>query len=86
MFRPEFRISLDGLKTAESLKLMTFAPKFTCEQIEAATRENNCGVGAEIGMLANSENGLSNISAKVMADRLGNRTQSSLQISLEQRF
>lgn len=86
MFRPEFRVPMDGLSGAESLQLFTFAPRLICEQITTDTVEENCGGGAELGVTAQSENGLSNVSAKLMADRLGDRTSSSLQLNLEHRF
>ena len=86
MFRPEFRVPMDGMSGAESLQLFTFAPRLICEQITTDTVEENCGGGAELGVTAQSENGLSNVSAKLMADRLGDRTSSSLQLNLEHRF
>ena len=86
MFRPEFRVPMDGLSGAESLQLFTFAPRLICEQITTDTVEENCGGGAELGVTAQSENGLSNVSAKLMADRLGDRTSSSLQLNLERRL
>jgi hypothetical protein len=57
-----------------------------CEQIKAATTEENCGGGAEVGFSGRSVDGLSSVSAKVMADRIGGSTKSSVQLSLEHRF
>lgn len=86
MLRPEVRVPLDGLSGANSLQVVTFAPRLMCEQIKAATTEENCGGGAEVGFSGRSANGLSSVSAKVMADRIGGATKSSLQLSLEHRF
>jgi hypothetical protein len=86
MLRPEVRVPLDGLSGANSLQVVTFAPRLMCEQIKAATTEENCGGGAEVGFSGRSANGLSSVSAKVMADRIGGVTKSSLQLSLEHRF
>lgn len=86
MFRPEFRVPMDGLSGAESLQLFTFAPRLICEQITTDEVEENCGGGAEVGISAQSAKGLSNVSAKLMADRLGDTTSSSLQLNLEHRF
>ena len=86
MLRPEVRVPLDGLSGANSLQVVTFAPRLMCEQIKAATTEENCGGGAEVGFSGRSANGLSSVSAKVMADRIGGATKSSLQLSLEHKF
>ena len=86
MLRPEVRVPLDGLSGANSLQVVTFAPRLMCEQIKAATTEENCGGGAEVGFSGRSANGLSSVSAKVMADRIGGATKSSLQLSLEHSF
>jgi hypothetical protein len=86
MLRPEVRVPLDALSGANSLQVVTFAPRLMCEQIKAATTEENCGGGAEVGFSGRSANGLSSVSAKVMADRIGGATISSLQLSLEHRF
>ncbi len=86
LFRPEFRIPLDGLQAAQSLSLMTFAPRMICEQAKATTTTTNCGGGAELGIAAHSADGLSNVNAKITADRLGNSTKSGLQFNLEHRF
>jgi hypothetical protein len=48
--------------------------------------EENCGGGAEVGFSGRSVDGLSSVSAKVMADRIGGATKSSLQLNLEHRF
>ncbi len=86
MLRPEVRVPLDGLSGANSLRLVTFAPRLMCEQIKAATTEDNCGGGAEVGFSGRSADGLSSVSAKVLADRIGDSTKSSLQLNLEHRF
>ena len=86
MFRPEFRIPLDGLQASKSLSLLTFAPRMICEQVKATTTTKNCGSGAEFGIAAHSADGLSNVNAKILADRLGNSTKSGLQLNLEHRF
>lgn len=86
MFRPEFRIPLDGLQASKSLSLLTFAPRMICEQVKATTKTKNCGSGAEFGIATHSADGLSNVNAKILADRLGNSTKSGLQLNLEHRF
>lgn len=86
MFRPEFRVPMDGLPSMESLQLLTFAPRLICEQVKTTVTDENCGAGAEIGFTGRSGDGLGTYSAKIGADRLGNRTSSTLQLNLEQRF
>jgi hypothetical protein len=77
---------MDGLSVAKSLQVMTFAPRLMCEQITTTASEENCGGGAEVGFAGNSEDGLSSVSAKISADRIGGSTRSLLQLGLERRF
>lgn len=86
MFRPEFRVPMDGLPSMESLQLLRFAPRLICEKVKTTVTDENCGAGAEIGFTGRSGDGLGTYSAKIGADRLGNRTSSTLQLNLEQRF
>jgi hypothetical protein len=86
LFRPEIRMAMDGLSGAESLQTFIFSPRLICEQTEAVVTEETCGGGAEIGFSGTSADGLSHVSAKVLADRLGDRTNSSLVLNLEHRF
>ena len=86
LFRPEFRVPMDGLSGAQSLQVFTFAPRLSCEQVKATVTEENCGAGAEFGFSGSSLDGLSSVSAKIMADRLGDRTTSSVQLNLQHRF
>jgi Autotransporter beta-domain len=86
LFRPEVRVPMDGLSGAESLQLFTFAPRLICEQVRADVIENDCGAGAEFGFSGNSADGLSIVSAKVMADRVDGSTNSSVQLNLKHRF
>jgi hypothetical protein len=86
MLRSEVRVPMDGLSVAKSLQVMTFAPRLMCEQISTTASEENCGGGAEVGFAGNSEDGLSSVSAKISADRIGGSTRSLLQLGLERRF
>jgi hypothetical protein len=86
MFRPEFRVPVDGLPSLESLQLFTFAPRLICEQIKTTVTEESCGGGVEVGFTGRSGDGLGTYSAKIGADRLGNHTSNTLQLNLEQRF
>jgi hypothetical protein len=86
LFRPEVRVPMDGLSGAESLQLFTFAPRLMCEQVRATVIDNDCGAGAEFGFTGNSVDGLSTLSAKVMADRVDGSINSSVQLNLQHRF
>jgi hypothetical protein len=86
MFRPEIRVPMDGMSGAESLRLFSFAPRLGCEQIKADLAEENCGAGAELGFSGSSTDGLSRVAAKIMADRMGSRSNSSFQVNLQHRF
>jgi hypothetical protein len=86
LFRPEIRMAMDGLSGAESLQTFSFAPRLICEHLVTTVTDEICGGGAEIGFSGTSADGLSHVSAKVLADRLGDRTNSSLVLNLEHRF
>ena len=86
MFRPEFRIPMDGLATSESNVLFSFAPRVMCERAIAATTISDCGSGVELGITSRSSDGLTSLNATIIADRIGNSTRSSLQLNLEHKF
>ena len=86
MFRPEFRVSLDGQKPSESLSTFSFAPRVMCERVQVASTTNNCGFGAELGFTSSTQDGLTSVTAAIVADRIGNSTRSSLQLNLEHKF
>ena len=86
IFRPEFRVPLDGLSGADSKQLVTFAPRLICVQTKTTVTEKDCGGGAELGFIGHFGDGLSMISAKISADRVRDNTRSSLQLNLEHRF
>ena len=86
MFRPEFRIPMDGLATSESNVLFSFAPRVMCERAIAATTISDCGSGVELGITSSSSDGLTSLNATIIADRIGNSTRSSLQLNLDRKF
>ncbi len=86
MFRPEFRVPMDGLAASESSSVFSFAPRVMCERVKVASTTNNCGSGAELGISSSSSDGLSSLNATIIADRVGNSTRSSLQLNLEHKF
>jgi len=85
-FRPEFRVPLDGLTTARSQHLLTFAPRLICQHISSDTTANSCGGGAEIGLQSQSMDGMTTGSAQIMSDWIDGQTRTSGQLSLEVRF
>jgi hypothetical protein len=86
MFRPEFRVPMDGMAVSESHALFSFAPRVMCERVTAATTVSNCGRGAELGITSSSSDGLTSVNATIIADRVGNSTRRSLQLNLEHKF
>ncbi|MDV7272298.1 hypothetical protein RYZ20_15505 [Thioclava sp. A2] len=79
-FRPEVIIPMDATRTA------SFAPRLICEQVKTAVTREECGGGAEFGLNSTSEDELTNLSAKIIADRVGNSTRTGLQLNFEHRF
>ena len=86
MFRPEFRVPMDGLAASESSSLFSFAPRVICERVKVASTANNCGSGAELGISSSSSDGLTSLNTTIIADRVGNSTRSSLQFNLQHKF
>lgn len=85
-FRPEFRVPMDGLAVADSRSLFSFAPRAICEQVKTTVTTEGCGGGAELGIVSTSEDGMTDVNARIMMDRIGDSTRSGLQFNLEHRF
>lgn len=85
-FRPEFRISLDGLPVKDSLSVFSFAPRFVCQELRTDTVTRGCGGGAEIGVSGQSADGQTTYDARIIADRVGSRTGTSFRLGVEHRF
>ena len=86
MFRPEFRVPMDGLAASESSSVFSFAPRVMCERVKVASTTNNCGSGAELGISSRSSDGLTLLNTTIIADRVGNSTRRSLQLNLQHKF
>jgi hypothetical protein len=85
-FAPEFRVPMDGLSVADSNALLTFAPRLVCEYVQALTAPNNCGGGAEFGVVTSSDDGLTQLEAKITVDRLSGRTRTGFLVNFERQF
>jgi hypothetical protein len=84
--RPEVIWALDGTTVADSNSQFSFAPRLICEQVRTTGRTEDCGGGAEIGLSSTSDDGLSNAEFRVIIDRVGDTTRSSLVFNLERQF
>ena len=84
--RPEMVWALDGMTVADSNSQLSFAPRLICEQVKTVVTTENCGGGAELGLSHTSEDGLSTADFRVIMDRVGDSTRSSLALNLEHRF
>ena len=84
--RPEFRVPLDGLAIADSRSVFSFAPRGICERVEAGTVSQSCGGGLEVGLSRNSDDGLTNLNARILADRVGGSTRTGVEFGLQHRF
>jgi hypothetical protein len=85
-FTAEFKVPLDGLSVSDSHALFTFAPRLICERTMAANTTNDCGGGAEIGIVSRSSDGLSNLSVNIRSDRVGDTTRTGLGLQFERFF
>ena len=84
--RPEVIWALDADTVADSNSQLSFAPRAICERSIATTRTENCGGGAEIGLSSTSEDGMSNAELRVIVDKVGDSTRSSLVLNFERQF
>ena len=85
-FRPEFRVPLDGMAVAKSLRLITLAPRLICQQTTTTTTAQTCGGGAEIGLQTHSADGTTTASAQILSDWINGQTRTSGQLSVEMRL
>ena len=86
LLRPEVRVPLDGLAVAESLSLLSYAPRLLCERIRAGASDGECGVGAELGYDWQSSDGTGGLSARMATDRPGGRSGTTVQLNMVRRF
>lgn len=86
VFRPEFIIPLDQRSVGESRSVLSLAPRLICEHTRSVTSGNECGAGAEISLSSASSNGQSKADIKLMMDRIGNSTRSSVQFGVSHNF
>ena len=86
VFRPEVIWALDAMTVAESNTQMSFAPRMICERAIVVRTTEDCGGGAELGLSAFSDDGLTNAALRVVMDRVGSSERTSYAINLEHRF
>lgn len=84
--RPEVIWALDADIVAESNSQVSFAPRLICESRDTVRRTEDCGGGAELGLSSQSNDGLSRAEFRVIVDRVGDTTSSSLAFNLEHQF
>ncbi len=84
--RPQVVWALDAPTVADSRSQLSFAPRVICERVQSTTTTQDCGAGGEIGLTSTSQDGLSNAEFRVIVDKVGNSTRSSLLFNLERQF
>lgn len=84
--RPEIVWALDSGTVASSNAQIHFAPRLICERLIGMTDTKSCGRGAEFALTSRSENGLNNAEIRVILDRVGAGTRSSLAMQIAHRF
>jgi hypothetical protein len=84
--RPQVVWALDADTVADSRTQLTYAPRLICERVQSTTTTQDCGAGGEIGLTSASRDGMSNAEFRVIMDRVGDSTRSSLMLNFERRF
>lgn len=84
--RPEVVWALDADTVADSRTQLTYAPRLICERVQSTTTTQDCGTGGEIGLTSTSRDGMSNAEFRVIVDKVGDSTRSSLMLNFERQF
>ena len=84
--RPEVIWALDADTVADSRTQLTYAPRLICERVQSTTTTQDCGTGGEIGLSSTSRDGMSNAEFRVIVDKVGDSTRSSLLLNFERQF
>lgn len=84
--RPEVVFGLDGDSVSESNSYISFAPRLICERTITSAAVQHCGGGAELGFASASKDSFSSANVKIIMDRIGDRTRSSVVLNVEHRF
>jgi len=84
--RPEVVWALDTDTVADSNTQVSFAPRLICERVQSTTTKQDCGAGGEIGLTSTSRDGMSNTEFRVVVDKVGDSTRSSLVLNFEWQF
>lgn len=84
--RPEVVWALDADTVADSRTQLTYAPRLICERVQSTTTTQDCGTGGELGLTSTSRDGMSNAEFRVIVDKVGDSTRSSLMLNFERQF
>jgi hypothetical protein len=79
-FTPEFLVPLGQLSDDTTL---TIAPSLVCEWMDG---EQECGGGLRLGLQGTSQDGMTGWNVSLSADRVGDRTRTGLEASIEHKF
>ena len=84
-FTPEVRMPFELQEGSYNSSIVTFAPRYTCEQTGNST-SRECGSGAAIGLRTASEDGLTNLNAQFQYDKVGVAARRAVQLGFERKF
>jgi hypothetical protein len=84
-FTPEVRMPFELQEGSNNSSIVTFAPRYTCEQTGNST-SRECGSGAAIGLTTASEDGLTNLNAQFQYDKVGVAARQAVQLGFERKF
>ena len=85
--RPEMRRDLeDEYMSSGYTSQLTMAPRLICEWVTTDRRTQDCGSGAEVGLLRRSYDGLSQFTGTISRDYVGSSGRTGLEFKFERRF
>lgn len=82
----DFAVPLDVSSTGFSEGELVFTPSVSCETVTSGSSASGCGGGVALEIGAQSNNGLSQFSAGISFEQIGEGSRSSLNLQFEREF
>jgi len=85
-FTPEIRVPLATQQDAEYSSLVSFAPRYSCEETMLSTASRECGWGYALSINTEFDDGLTTLIVQIEKDQFTSSTHKSYQLKFEHRF
>ena len=85
-FAPEFFIPINGQTDQPSSGELRISPSLSCEYLRRISETEECGGGLEFEWLGSSEDQLTEFSARIGREVIGDQTRDSIGLQFERNF